>query len=226
MLLSCESSNKMDNKLLYRLTKPLTHILIEKNSKFIVLAQPVSGFKESCALLEQTRMRYKDASHNCWAFTSSFTNYDRASDDGEPMNSAGKPILQAIKGANIADVMVIVTRYFGGTELGVGGLVRAYSSATKECLAQSSIENKGLEIIVPTSQVQITGSMDEIGVIYQILNAEKCTRLSENFIEEKGLSKMCIIIEIPSSRLAILTQLLTNRCKGRASVMTLVEKES
>ena len=210
-------------KILYKLTKPLNYLFVEKASKFIVLAQPVSNFKESTVILEETRRKYHDASHNCWAYTS-YNNYDRSSDDGEPANSAGKPILQAIKGANIADVLVIVTRYFGGTELGVGGLIRAYSSATKECLLQSTPEN-GLEVIIPTTQVQITGSMDDIGIIYQILNTEKCLRLSENFTEEKGLSKICITIEIALSRLDTLTQFLVNRCKGRA-VITKLDSES
>ena len=147
-----------DKSCLYKLTKPLSFTLTEKGSKFLVLAEPVSNIKECNIILEDTRRKYNDASHNCWAF-SSYNGYDRCSDDGEPTNSAGKPILQAIKANSIADVLVIVTRYFGGIELGVGGLIRAYGSSSKACLQQATLENGLLQVIIPTTEVQIIASI-------------------------------------------------------------------
>jgi outer membrane protein len=104
---------------------------LDASSEFDVLVQPVENIKECNIILEDIRRKYNDASHNCWAY-SSYGGYDRSSDDGEPTNSAGKPILQSIKTSNIANCLVIVTRYFGGIELGVGGLIRAYSSSSKK----------------------------------------------------------------------------------------------
>lgn len=208
----------MDTKILYRLTRSLNHLFIDKNSKFIVLAAPVSSFKDATKILEETRKKYYDASHNCWAYSN--INYERSSDDGEPTNSAGKPILQAITTSNITDVIVIVTRYFGGTELGVGGLQRAYKDATKQCLSQVSIGN-GCEIIIPTSQVLITTNMNDIGTVYQILNLEQsCVRVHEKFLE----ATVEFLVEIPSSRVSSLSDILINRCKGRA-VVALVESQ-
>ena len=214
------NNNNNNNNNMYRLTRPLTYLLTEKASKFIVLAQPVQDFTEGSRLLEDIRKKYADASHNCWAFSSS-NNYERSSDDGEPTNSAGKPMLNAIKSCNIADVMVICTRYFGGTELGVGGLVRAYSSATKECLLQASLGN-GLELIIPTTEMKITSTFEDMGIIYQVLASEpECVRISEKFIEEKGIGKMIINIELPTIRRDVVTEILKNRCKGRATIVSI-----
>ena len=215
------SSSSSSSSNMYRLTKPLTYLLTEKASKFIVLASPVKDFTtEGSRLLEDTRKKYSDASHNCWAYTSS-SDYERSSDDGEPTNSAGKPMLAAIKSCNIADVMVICTRYFGGTELGVGGLMRAYGSATKECLKQATFGN-GLDLIVRTTEMKITSTFEDMGVIYQVLASEPdCVRVSEKFIEEKGIGKIIIDIELPSVRRDIVTEILKNRCKGRATIVSI-----
>ena len=214
------------NKILHKLTKSLSYTLTEKGSKFIVLAQPVENIKECNIILEDIRKKYNDASHNCWAY-SSYGGYDRSSDDGEPTNSAGKPILQSIKTSNIANCLVIVTRYFGGIELGVGGLIRAYSSSSKNCLQQASLDNGLLELIIPSTEMQISASIDEIGTIYQILNSEQqCKRLNEKFVEEKGTSKMIINIEIENSRLEALKSKLIDRCKGKVQIVAYIDNDN
>lgn len=116
---------------------------IEKKSKFIVTVIPVETVIEVESELEQIRKRYWDASHNCYAFVLGENGRDqRCSDDGEPSGTAGKPILDVINGRKINNVLVVVTRYFGGTKLGPGGLVRAYSEASKLGLAGSVLVEK------------------------------------------------------------------------------------
>jgi uncharacterized YigZ family protein len=114
--------------------------IVEKKSRFIAQAFPVSSEEEALVAIEQIKKQYWDARHHCFAYVLRGTVcIERFSDDGEPSGTAGKPILEVIKGLGLENVLVVVTRYFGGTLLGTGGLVRAYSSASRECLAHSSI---------------------------------------------------------------------------------------
>lgn len=107
----------------------------EKRSRFIATAIPCSTETEAQSFLAKIRTKYWDARHNCYAFSVDNGATERFSDDGEPHGTAGKPILEVIKGAGIVNVAVVVTRYFGGVLLGTGGLVRAYSKATQDALS-------------------------------------------------------------------------------------------
>jgi len=100
---------------------------IEKRSRFICLAAPVRDEAEAAAVLEQARARHPDANHNCYAYILRAGSIQRCSDDGEPQGTAGLPILEVLRHRGVQDVIVVVTRYFGGTLLGAGGLIRAYS---------------------------------------------------------------------------------------------------
>ena len=111
-----------------------------KKSKFLAHIAEVKSEEEAEALIKQTKKKYYDATHSCSAYVlNSDSGIRHSSDDGEPSGTAGKPILDVILGAGLLDVIVIVTRYFGGTELGTGGLVRAYSGATAEVLKNAEI---------------------------------------------------------------------------------------
>lgn len=117
--------------------------IIEKKSRFIAEVYPIESEEQAAQILEETRKKYWDARHHCWAYVLGRNPAaERMSDDGEPAGTAGKPILEVIRGRKLTDVLVIVTRYFGGTLLGTGGLVRAYSSAAKQGLASSVIITK------------------------------------------------------------------------------------
>lgn len=119
--------------------------IVEKKSRFIAHVFPVSTEDEVLDIIEQTKKRYWDARHNCYAFVlGSGGEITRCSDDGEPSGTAGRPILEVLTGQGLKNVLVIVTRYFGGTLLGTGGLVRAYSAAAKEGLKNSKIITKQL----------------------------------------------------------------------------------
>lgn len=112
--------------------------IVEKKSRFIAEVHPVTSEEEAMEILEQTRKQYWDARHHCWAYIIGRNPAaERMSDDGEPAGTAGKPILEVIRGRELTNVLVIVTRYFGGTLLGTGGLVRAYTAATLEGLKNS-----------------------------------------------------------------------------------------
>ncbi len=107
----------------------------EKHSRFIATVIPCSTETEAQSFLSEIRTKYWDARHNCYAFSVDNGATERFSDDGEPHGTAGKPILEVIKGAGLVNVAVVVTRYFGGVLLGTGGLVRAYSKSTQDALS-------------------------------------------------------------------------------------------
>lgn len=109
--------------------------LIEiKKSKFITYIHPVASVGEAEEVLKSVRAKHSDATHVCFAYVINSPNVEKASDDGEPDGTAGKPILDVIKKNDLEDVLIIVVRYFGGIKLGAGGLVRAYSSSASEIL--------------------------------------------------------------------------------------------
>lgn len=112
----------------------------EKGSKFLAFAYPIFSEEEFKNHLAQLKKDYHDARHHCYAFKLGLTeNEYRYSDDGEPNNSAGKPIYGQILSKNITNVGIVVVRYFGGTKLGVGGLVTAYKEAAADALQNAKI---------------------------------------------------------------------------------------
>ncbi|MBR3934275.1 MAG: YigZ family protein [Clostridia bacterium] len=112
--------------------------LIEKRSKFIGNICHVSCEKEALEYIKNLKKKYYDANHNAYAYITE--NTKRYSDDGEPSKTAGLPILDMLYNKNITDVVCVVTRYFGGTLLGTGGLVRAYTGAAKLALEEAGIK--------------------------------------------------------------------------------------
>lgn len=109
--------------------------LVEKKSRFIATVRPVASEAEAEAFIEEMKKKYYDARHNCSAFViGDKAQVTRSSDDGEPGGTAGRPMLEVLLGSGIRNVAAVVTRYFGGTLLGTGGLVRAYSGVLKEAL--------------------------------------------------------------------------------------------
>lgn len=119
----------------------------EKGSKFISLAFPVTNEEEIKIIQAELRKEYYDARHYCYAYMlGANKEHYRANDDGEPAHSAGDPILGQIRAKNLTNTLVVVIRYFGGTKLGVGGLISAYKIATEEALNNASIIKKYLYI--------------------------------------------------------------------------------
>lgn len=130
--------------------------IIEKKSRFIASVQPVESEEAANTFIETIKKKHWNATHNCFAYVcGEGVEVQRCSDDGEPSGTAGRPILDVLLGEKIHNVVVVVTRYFGGTLLGTGGLVRAYSSATKAGLEKSCIITKqyGRKILIDTDYV-------------------------------------------------------------------------
>ena len=113
-------------------------LVIEKRSKFIAVVMPVESEESAKEEIARIREKHRDASHNCWCYIIR-GGIERYSDDGEPQGTAGLPMLEVFRRGGIVDVCCVVTRYFGGTLLGAGGLVRAYSEAAKSALDNAGI---------------------------------------------------------------------------------------
>lgn len=117
--------------------------IVEKKSRFIAHVQPAASEEEASEFIGRIKKQYWDARHNCHAYViGPHREISRCSDDGEPSGTAGRPMLDVLLGNDLYDTVVVVTRYFGGTLLGAGGLVRAYSAAVREGLANAVIIEK------------------------------------------------------------------------------------
>jgi uncharacterized YigZ family protein len=123
--------------------KTRTEIMVV-NSRFIASVAPVFSVEEARAFIQEIRHEFSDASHNVPAFLVGFGHSVTAhcSDDGEPSGTAGRPTLAVLQGSGLGDIAVVITRYFGGTKLGTGGLVRAYTDAVKAVLAKMRLAEK------------------------------------------------------------------------------------
>ena len=124
--------------------EPATARITRKKSRFIGLLYPASRKEETETTLAQVKRSYHDATHHCSAYRLMEDSgpAGHADDAGEPAGSAGRPILQQLEAAELVDVLAVVVRYYGGTKLGVGGLIRAYADATKEAIAAATLVEK------------------------------------------------------------------------------------
>lgn len=118
----------------------------EKRSKFLAFVHHVDSVDEAMAIVKEYRKKYYDARHCCYAYVQGSDRADfRANDDGEPSSTAGKPILGQLNRLELTDVLVVVIRYYGGVNLGTGGLIVAYRTATEDALSKAVIEEKFVE---------------------------------------------------------------------------------
>lgn len=123
--------------------KPAESLYVVKKSKFISTVKPVKTQVEAEDFIDDMKKKYWDATHNVYAYTIGLNNgIQKCSDDGEPSGTAGKPVLDIIKAREIRNVLIVVTRYFGGIKLGASGLIRAYSESAKLGLDKSKIIKK------------------------------------------------------------------------------------
>lgn len=149
------------------INKPVENILLkEKGSKFIGFAFPVNNESELKYALEKIRSEHPKATHHCYAFRMGLNgeNY-RANDDGEPSGSAGLPIYNQLLANEITNILVISVRYYGGTKLGVSGLVKAYKESAKITLEEADIITKELE-----TEIEIQFNFNQQNVIFTLLS--------------------------------------------------------
>lgn len=186
--------------------------IVEKKSRFIAEVFPVTSEEEAMQYLEEARKRYWDARHHCWAYVLGRNpSAERMSDDGEPAGTAGKPILEVIRGRQITDVLVIVTRYFGGTLLGTGGLVRAYTASAAEGLKHSEIITR-----FHGFKLRIAADYTSLGKIqYLLAQREIC------ILESVYTDKVELIVLVPDEEEGALFKEIMDGTNGQA----VLEKE-
>ena len=142
---------------------------VEKKSRFIATVIPVKTEEEAIAFIESMKKKYWNATHNCSAYViGEQFQIQRCSDDGEPSGTAGKPMLDVLLGEEIHDTAVVVTRYFGGTLLGTGGLVRAYTAAAADALSHAVIITR-----IRGLKVNIATDYNGLGKVQYIVGREK-----------------------------------------------------
>lgn len=188
--------------------------IVEKKSRFIAHVLPVSSEEEALSYIEQYKKQYWDARHNCYAFS---VGYDqpvlRFSDDGEPSGTAGKPILEVITGQELHNVLIIVTRYFGGVLLGTGGLVRAYTESAKAGLDNSVVVIKKLG-----KEVLLTTNYTDIGKL-QYYFAQEQVDVADTVYEDTVRVKLYV----PLSALRVVEKHINELTSGQARVQEMEE---
>lgn len=183
--------------------------IVEKKSRFIGQIAPVQSEEEAYEFIEKIKKKHYDARHNCFAFSiGEGMPTLRFSDDGEPQGTAGKPILEVINGSGIHNICIVVTRYFGGTLLGTGGLVRAYTDASKEAL--KACTTKLMQRLIPC---EIKTNYNDMGKIQYILNTENVNIKDTVFTDE-----VMFQIEIPADIAPKVIKEITNATGARALI--------
>lgn len=184
--------------------------LIEKKSRFIATVRPVESEQEALDFIAAMKKKYWNASHNCSAFViGENQELQRCSDDGEPQGTAGRPMLDVLLGEEIHNAAVVVTRYFGGTLLGTGGLVRAYSKAVQEGLRASKIIVKQEGALL-----RIRTDYNGIGKIQYLLGQRHLVITDSEYTDAVEIETL-----VPKEQLSELHEAITEGTNGRASFL-------
>lgn len=175
--------------------------IVEKKSRFIANIFYIDTEAEAEEIIKQNKKKYYDARHNCYAYRINKDNISRFSDDGEPSGTAGAPMLNILEGRELSNILVIVTRYFGGILLGTGGLVRAYQDATLEALNNASLVSK------------VYGKIVDLELEYKDLEGIKYYLKNENIniIDIDYQEKIKVTIEVTDEELEKIENKITNR---------------
>lgn len=181
----------------------------EKKSRFIASVAPASSAEEAAGFIEAVRKKYYDARHNCSAYVIGRNReLTKCSDDGEPSGTAGKPILEVLLGAEVTNVVAVVTRYFGGTLLGTGGLVRSYTQA-----AQAGLGNAGIAIMRYGKELTVEVAYSDVGRVQHLLEGSQVT-----VQESRYTDKVEFDVRIPAEKCQIVERNLTEATAGRVLI--------
>lgn len=184
--------------------------LVEKKSRFIATVEPVGSEEEALEFIARMKKKYWDATHNCWAFVvGEHQELQRCSDDGEPQGTAGRPMLDVLLGQEVHNGAVVVTRYFGGTLLGTGGLVRAYSRSVQEGLAGSCILDKRQGFLL-----KIRTDYNGIGKIQYLLGQRGLHITDSQYTDVVEVETL-----VPGEALRELLEAVTEGTSGRAEFL-------
>ena len=179
-----------------------------KKSRFITVLFPCTSEQELKLALTDLKVKYPDARHYCWAYVAAEPgNLFKcgSTDDGEPSGSAGRPMLSVLQGSSVGEIGAIVIRYFGGTKLGVGGLVRAYTAGIKRALPQLSTKIKQLR-----DKTNLVCDYQQLPDIEYLLTKYDCLIEDKNFTAQVELS-----IAVPKSKKTDLTQSISTLTQGQ-----------
>lgn len=159
--------------------RPAEGYITEKKSKFISQIFPVKNAAEVKETLDEQRKKYYDARHVCWAYMLGWErNEFRSNDDGEPSGTAGRPILGQINSAELTNVLITVVRYFGGTLLGTGGLIKAYKEAAADAVANAEIVEKTVADII-----EIVFDYTLLNEVMRVLKQFDAVRWTQDFTD-------------------------------------------
>jgi len=173
----------------FTISKTGTGLYKEKGSKFLAFAYPVSDLESINLRLEELRKEYHDARHHCYAYIlGNDSKQFRANDDGEPNHSAGDPILGQIRSFNLTNTLIVVIRYFGGTKLGVSGLINAYKTAAEEALNNSAIKKQFI-----TSPLHISYAYSSTNEVMKLIDTYELTIIEQEFVEKCTLKATVVI---------------------------------
>ena len=148
----------------------------EKGSRFLSVLVPVDDEAAVTAALEGVRREHRHATHHCWAWRLGRPARERSADAGEPAGTAGMPILQVLRGAELSDALLVVVRWYGGTKLGKGGLARAYAAA-----ARAAVDDVARLERVEAVTFEVSLPYDQIGAVKQLLDSTGCQLLTEDY---------------------------------------------
>ncbi len=152
---------------------------IEKKSRFLSFVHPVETEEDALDIIEKARKKYYDSTHVVFAYKIKENNICRFSDDGEPQGTAGIPVLDVITKNDLENVLIIVVRYFGGTLLGAGGLVRAYSKS-----AVMGVEEAGTALVTPCTVFEIVCPYNLLSTVQFILDSFSCVKTDISYGSE------------------------------------------
>jgi uncharacterized YigZ family protein len=175
----------------------------EKGSKFEAYAYPVENFKKVQQHLDQLRQTHYKARHHCYAYVlGPEANEFRAFDDGEPRHSAGDPILGQIRSFDLTYVLIVVVRYFGGTKLGISGLVNAYREASKQALQAGTMVEKE-----PSQSWVLTFDYPDMNRVMRLVKELKLTVLEKNFEVQCKMTLMVLLskLDVAEKRVKLLS---------------------
>ena len=182
---------------------------MEKKSRFIANIFPVKTEEEALEKITAMRKKYYDARHNCFAYIiGENRETERCSDDGEPSGTAGRPMLDVLEGMGVHDVVAVVTRYFGGTLLGTGGLVRAYSAAMKEGLAHCVLLSQKTGY-----RLQILTDYNDVGKLQYLSRTRQLHELSCEYADDVRMELL-----VPETEIDAVETEITEKTSGKAKL--------
>lgn len=174
--------------------------LKEKGSRFLAVILPAASDDAAHEHLKALAAEHPEATHHCWAWRLGRPPRERSSDAGEPSGTAGVPILQVLRGAELSDVLAVVVRWYGGTQLGKGGLARAYAGATREALESLQVAHR-----FPTVHLPLDLSYEQVGAVQRLVHPPDVEIVDEEYGE-----RVRLVLRVRESRRGEIEAALAN----------------